>query len=155
MQKYNYGELIKFLNQAANTSEETHQLENDYTKYPFLILLLDLWGTYEQDIVRIIQEYKESNKMLEVKGDFEWILSLNNNQIFEIVDLINWVQSNLIQAIMSEPESMHKIPLDNPRRPRLFLENIYHDLFHDKPDLYNPKLIKYLFDEERNLTKDS
>lgn len=80
-----------------------------------------------------------------------WLLSLSDKQLFKIIDVLNLIESNWIQTIMSEPELMHKIPDDDPHRPRLCVENIHRGLFHDKYDLCDPKVIKCLFEEEEKL----
>jgi hypothetical protein len=143
MQKYNYEELIEFLKQDAQAVDKANQLVKE-SKYPFLIFLLDLWGIYEQDIVREKKYYTENNKMLDLKENFEWLFTLNDEQIEELIYQADDIMYNLTQFPVSRPSIMSKIVRGDKRESRIYSEKLYTDIFSDNGDYFNEKNLKYL-----------
>ena len=109
------------------------------------------WAKYEEGISNI----KDSNfNLKDYLQDILILLSFEDHFLNDIIDKTIDYISEVYQGFSGFPNiCLFVSPKNFKNRYRIFLEKIYYDLFHEDKELYDPSVIKYLFDEEKTLIK--
>lgn len=136
----NYDEIIEELNNNHNGV-----LGYTFTENSVLDRLSDFGFVYEEGI----KDWPNSQDELEkFQRDFEEVFRLGDEELEDAVEkIINYWGTafqgyggfSIIYFFSERDDSYRKF------KNRIFLENIYFDLFKDSLDFYNPNIIKYFF----------
>ncbi|MEI6729116.1 MAG: hypothetical protein WCK98_05735 [bacterium] len=147
----NIQNLIKEINSKITESKSPNHVSMTVSLNSGNIVIDKLdrfWFSYEEGI----EDISKDVNLKKYYEDIVFLFQYDDKSLNEVIDKVVEYLDEVYQGFGGYPDVALNLTGEKLKfKYRIFLEKIYYDLLHEDKVLYDPSVIKYLFDEEKTL----